>query len=421
MTIVIVDGYSTGAALARRLHNLGVDCLHVQSQPYVNGFLQHSFDRSHYAHDFGYTADQDTLVKQLEQHRVTRVIAGTESGVTVSETLALRLHLPTNTPGLRAARRDKNLMARAASAAGLATPLATVASTPDEAARWFGESALSEVVVKPMASAGTDNVRFCRTVGEVWDATTAILTARTVFGEANHAALIQERLIGDEYYINTVSHDGHHRVAEMWRYTKQVGPAGGPIYDYEEPVAADTPEARALREFTFAVLDALGIRATPAHTEVMITERGPVLIEAGARLGGATAPDIVEHYCGVSQTGLTASALIAPETLLSFDDQHATWSCAVRNVEFVNHHHGTADPEAAARIAELPSVVAVFPAVDSDANLQPTVDLLSSPGYAYLAAASRDEIERDYTLLRTWEHAGLHTGGQCPTAAARVA
>ncbi|MER6121443.1 ATP-grasp domain-containing protein [Streptomyces sp. NPDC001795] len=414
MTIAIVDGYSTGAALAHRLHSLGVDCLHIQSQQHVNAFLQHSFDPSHYTRDLGYTTNQDALTRRLEQDRVTRVIAGTESGVTLAETLALRLNLPTNMPDRRAARRDKNLMAQAVAAAGLATPLATVASTPDDAARWFGESLLDEVVVKPLTSAGTDNVRFCRTENEVRAATAAILGARTIFGEPNQAALVQERLIGDEYYINTVSHEGHHRVAEMWRYTKQIGPAGGPIYDYEEPVAADSPQARNLRDFTFAVLDALGIQATPAHTEVMLTQRGPVLIETGARLGGATSPHIVERYCGVSQTGLTASALIAPDTLLSFDDRHTTWTSAVRNVEFVNHHPGSADPHAPSRIAELPSVVAVFTAVDPGAPLPPTADLLSSPGYAYLAASTRDEVERDYAQLRAWERAGLHTSRQNP-------
>jgi hypothetical protein len=81
-----------------------------------------------------------------------------------------------------------------------------------------------------------------------------------------------------------------HRVAEIWRYTKRRGPASTPIYDYEEPVPASSPEAHVLRSFAFSVLDALGITDTPAHTEVMLTPTGPVLIETGARLGGATAP-----------------------------------------------------------------------------------------------------------------------------------
>jgi hypothetical protein len=35
-----------------------------------------------------------------------------------------------------------------------------------------------------------------------------------VFGEPNRAVLVQQRLVGVEFYINTVSAGGVHRVAE---------------------------------------------------------------------------------------------------------------------------------------------------------------------------------------------------------------
>lgn len=417
MNIAIVDGYSTGAALARRLHGLGVQCTHVQSQVHGNSYLRRSFDPAHYADDLGFIPDPGHLQDLLERRGVSRVVAGSESGVTQAETLSLSLGLPTNTAEHREARRDKDLMAQAVRAAGLATPHGTVAASPDAAAAWFTRSGLQEAVVKPLNSAGTDGVSFCRTAEHVRTATAAVLGGLTIFGHPNTAVLLQERIIGTEYYINTVSHRGHHRVAEIWRYTKQLGSGGSPIYDYEEPVPADTDEARLLRAFTFAVLDALGIRESAAHTEVMLTRHGPVLIETGARLGGATDSDVVARYCGVSQTMLAATALTAPEEFLAFDERGITWSGAIRNVEFVNHHRGPADAAAIMQIAGLPSAVALFPAVDPGHILQPTTDLLSSPGYAYLAANSPKDIERDYALLRTWERAGLHTGGRTLTTA----
>ncbi|MFD7555824.1 hypothetical protein ACFV9E_14975 [Streptomyces sp. NPDC059835] len=409
MQLAIVDGYSTGAALARRLHTLGVESTHIQSQPDVHDYLQRSFGEEHYAHNLRHIPDLEVLCDLLEHRGVSRVIAGTESGVTLAETLSLRLGLPTNSADHLAARRDKNLMAEAVRAAGLASPLAAVAQTAEEAAAWFTASGLTEAVVKPLTSAATDNVRFCTTADDVRAATKSVLGARTVFGEPNHTALVQERLVGDEYYINTVSSCGLHRVAEIWRYTKQRGPGATPVYDYEEPVPATTPEAAILREFTFAVLDALGIQETPAQTEVMLTARGPVLIETGARLGGATNPDVVERYCGASQTGLAAAALVDPQALLTFDDTATAWTGTVRNVEFVNHRTGPADPSAPVKIAQLASAVAVASSIDPGDVLTPTADLISSPGYAYLAADSRPEVLRDYELLRSWERAGLHT------------
>ncbi|MGW2686265.1 hypothetical protein ACWC6I_24325 [Streptomyces sp. NPDC001414] len=410
MTIAIVDGYSTGAALAARLHHLGVPCSHIQSQPVAHDFLRRTFDPKHYTRDHGFVPDAADLADLLRRDGTTRVVAGTESGVTLAETLSHTLGLPTNRPEQRAARRDKNLMAAAVSAARLATPRTQLVTSATAAASWFTASGLPEAVVKPLDSAGSDGVRFCRTPAEVRDATNTVLHSRTVFGRPNTAALVQERLIGTEFYINTVSLDGRHKVAETWRYSKLVGPGGGPIYDYEEPVPADTGEARLVRDFTFAVLDALGIRNSAAHTEVMLTRRGPVLIETGARLGGATAPAVVERYCGMSQTALAAAALASPQAFDDFEDHRLTWSGALRNVEFINHRTGHADHAAMTRVATLPSAVAVCPAVDHGDPLQPTTDLLSTPGFLYLAAESADLVERDYAVLRDWERQGLHTG-----------
>ncbi|MFJ3182565.1 ATP-grasp domain-containing protein [Streptomyces sp. NPDC086796] len=410
MSIAIVDGYSTGAALAARLHHLGVPCSHIQSQPDNHDFLRRTFDPGHYTRDYGFIPDAAHLGDLLRRDGTTRIVAGSESGVTLAETLSHALGLPTNTPEQRAARRDKNLMAAVVTAAGLATPRTYLATTSAAAARWFTASGLPEAVVKPLDSAGSDGVRFCRTPADVSDATESVLNSRSVFGHQNTAALVQERLIGTEFYINSVSFDGRHKVAETWRYTKQTRPGGGPIYDYEEPVPASTAEARLLREFTFAVLDALGIRNSAAHTEVMLTRHGPVLIETGARLGGATAPAVVERHCGMSQTALAAAALAIPSAFDAFDDRELTWSGSLRNVEFINHHTGRADRGAMTRAATLPSAVKVCPAVEHGEPLQPTTDLLSTPGFLYLAADSTEQVNRDYALLRQWERQGLHTG-----------
>ncbi|WP_327411240.1 ATP-grasp domain-containing protein (plasmid) [Streptomyces sp. NBC_01281] len=417
--ITIVDGFSTGAELASHLHRLGVPCAHVQSQPGVHPFLRRTFDPIHYRRDHGFVADVEELAARLKHDGVRRIVAGTESGVTLAETLSSMLGLPTNSEQ-RTARRDKHLMAAAVSSSGLATPRTHLASSPADAAQWFYDSGLSEAVVKPVDSAGSDGVTFCRTPVEVGDAASSVLASRTVFGRQNRAVLVQERLLGVEFYINTVSLEGDHRVAETWRYTKQTRPGGGPIYDYEEPVQATSEEAGLLRKFTFAVLDALGIRNSPAHTEVMLTADGPVLIETGARLGGATAPAVVERHCGMSQTALAAAALATPADFYAFDDCRLTWPGVLRNVEFINHRRGLADRNAMLRAADLPSTVAVCPAVEHGEPLQPTTDLLSTPGFLYLAAGSRDQVDRDYALLRQWEGQGLHTGDMAvPVGSAR--
>ncbi|MFF1712162.1 ATP-grasp domain-containing protein [Streptomyces sp. NPDC058268] len=408
MKIAIVDGYSTGSALAHRLKLLGVDLLHIQSQRQNADFLQRSFRRSDYTHDFGFMPDLPHLADCLAGLGVSRVVAGSESGVTLAESLALKLGLPTNTPDRIEARRDKALMAQAVAEAGLTTPHATTVTSAAAAVDWFADTQLPEIVVKPLSSAGTDNVRFCRTAAEVTAACDAVLNAPNMFGEPNTAVLLQERLTGDEFYINTVSHDGLHKVAEIWRYTKHVDTAAAPIYDFEEPLDAAHPDAQLLREYVFKVLDALGIRSTPAHTEVMLTERGPVLIESGARLGGSTMPSAVATYAGSSQTDLFADTLIAPEALHRFDDNSIRWSSEVRIAHFINRYPGRFDAEGAAKVRKLRSAVAVATAAVPGDPLPVTGDLITSPGFVLLAADQREAVEQDYALLRLWEKEGLY-------------
>lgn len=254
----------------------------------------------------------------------------------LADTLNHLLGTPGNDIATVTARRDKSEMAATVAAAGLAVPAGRCFESVDQAVAWYAASMSGPAVVKPVDSAGTDNVRFCESLDEVRLACATVLASSNLYGVPNRRVLVQERLVGTEFYVNTVSHAGTHRVAEIWRYTKRPGPGGGPIYDYEEPVDRGSALARQLREFVFAVLDALGIRSSAAHTELMLTDRGPVLIEAGARLGGATLPDVVAKFCGVSQTFLQAQHLVDPASLDQFDDRTPGWAAAVRNVSLIN-------------------------------------------------------------------------------------
>lgn len=80
-------------------------------------------------------------------------------------------------------------------------------------------------------------------------------------------------------------------------------------------------------------------------------------------------------------------------------------------MEFINHRAGHTDRLAMVQAAALTSAVEVCPAVDHGDPLRPTADLLSTPGYLYLAAGTKDQVEHDYLTLRQWEWDGPHTGG----------
>jgi biotin carboxylase len=410
VTVAIVDGHSTGRTLAHLLRRRGVTCVHVHSRPDMPEYFARGFRPEDYQTDLGWVREPGKLASALAEIGVSRVVPGTESGVVLADTLARLLELPGNSPESSGARRDKARMQEAAARAGLATPRGAEVRSVPEALAWYDSSGTEEVAVKPLASAGSDNVHFCRDRTEVASACTRILGSTTVYGDVNRSLVVQERVFGVEYYINTVSWDGAHRVAEIWRYTKRRGDSGSPVYDFEEPVGAGEPEFAVLRRFVFQVLSALGIEYGAAHTEVIMAGHGPVLIETGARLGGATMPEVVDMLCGTSQATLLADVLLDPAALTRFSDVRTGPDGAVRNVAFINEIPGVVRSlEWMDRIAALPTAVRAVNSVAPGSRIPRTVDLFTSPGFVYLAAPDRHDVIADYQRLREMEESGLYT------------
>jgi biotin carboxylase len=382
----------------------------VQSQPTIGEYFLGGFRAADYDCDLGYEPSVSELGSVLRGLAVDAVVAGTESGVLLADALSNLLLLPGNDHSTRFGRRDKKRMAAAAEAAGLATPRSRTFNDADDAAAWYAIAGVGDVVVKPLNSAGSDHVRFCRNVPAVRTAVTAVLASANVYGEPNREVLVQERVRGVEFYVNAVSHEGTHRAAEIWRYTKLESPDGAPLYDFEEPVPLGSGVAEQVKAFAFAVLDALGVQSSASHTELMLTERGPVLIECGARLGGATLPDVVERHLEVSQAALYARALLDPPTLKAFDDAAPRPTQRLRNVALRNQRVGRVRSERWREcIQALPTTVAVTASLSAGTELPVTRDLLTSPGYVYFASDDPAAVKRDYLRLRQLEVEGLYT------------
>jgi biotin carboxylase len=235
-TVAIVDGYSTGRFLAERLAAAGVRCVHVQSLKHPPKLYLKGFDPGIYARDIGHTARFESLVGELVNEGVTHVVPGNESGVVLADRLSDRLGIDGNDLALLPARTDKREMARRLSDVGLDAPRCAAFDDTDRAREWAAARGLHHTVVKPVASSGTDHVHICRSLEELSSAGKEVLDSRTILGNPNPFFLVSERLTGDEYYLNTVSVNGHHRLAESWVYGKTLGPGGAPVYEYEDPV-----------------------------------------------------------------------------------------------------------------------------------------------------------------------------------------
>lgn len=406
MRIALVDGYSTGNGLARALAARGISLVHVASTARPHAYFRRSFCPELYTHDLGYSADVRFVASSLATLDVDYVVAGAESGVPLAAQLARAVKTPAIDPSRAAASIDKRLMYELAEAAGIAVPASAYVSSVPAAVAWAAARARpgGGFVVKPIASAGSDGVTICRSPGEVGRAAGSILARQSLYGQDNAVIAVQERVTGVEYYLNSVSVDGNHRMAETWRYTKRLSDADHPIYDFETPVTPVEKIWPELRAFCCAVLDSLGIANGPAHTEVIVSESGPVLVETAARLGGATASTIVEDLLGVSQTGLYVESLVSPDAFSKFDDHDLRPNGTVFNVSLISQASGTVPSlNWRAAIEGLATCRGLTSGVGIGEELGITTCLLDSPGFVFLADESPAAVRRDYQRLRSWE------------------
>ncbi|WP_410589784.1 ATP-grasp domain-containing protein [Amycolatopsis sp. lyj-23] len=401
MRVAVVDADGIAAHLPALLAAHGLETVLVRSEApdiHLTGSA---------AADVRHEGDVTGTAEALRRLDVGFVLAGTESGVLLADELSAALGTPGNGMTRPRARRDKHEMVAAVREAGLATAASFASPSGDEVAAWAAALGSWPVVLKPLASAGTDNVRICRSAAEVRTEHARILASTTRYGARNETVLAQEYLHGDEYFVNTVSRDGVHHVVEVWRYHKQAIDGDRWMYDYEHPVPLEDPQVAGLAEYTLGVLDALEIRNGAGHTEVMLTPAGPVLVESGARMGGSHQPSVISRCIGTNQVECLARAVAEGVTRLPTYRPRSF----LRYVTLISPGDGVVPDEAGfAAVRALPSFVDLVLTTPAGRRVQRTVDLATSVGYVYLEADDPEQVERDYKQLREYELNGLYTG-----------
>src|SRR5262249_22039052 len=148
----------------------------------------------------------------------------------------------------------------------------------------------------------------------------------------------------------------------------------------------DSPEAALLHDYVRKALTALGIRTGAGHSEVILTDRGPVLIDPGARLGGGVLPWVSTKFLGQSHAGLYAESLINPAGLALLEEDYCLhWEQPVRYVSLINRQPGQVRSLAWVDwLSALPTAVAVATGWQVGSEVSATHDLITSPGYVYL-------------------------------------
>jgi hypothetical protein len=402
---VIVDAYSTGSRLAPRFAAAGMPVVHVQSSPRLPDFYMRGFRGGDFVENVIHEGDLEATSARVAAHEPAFVVVGAEPGVPLADALSERLGLPSNGSDQSAARRDKNAMNEALRGAGLRTAEALKTGDPGEAVAWAATRGGAPVVVKPLDSAGTDGVSIARDPAAIEAAFAANLGRPNALHGANEQLLVQELLEGTQLFVNSVSWEGVHHVSEVWRDNKLRRGANF-IYDYEELLPRHGEQQDQVVPYVEGVLDALGIRFGPAHTEVMLTASGPVLVESGARMHGSVPDEIVDR-CTPSHQTLTAEAYLEPRSVARRAARPYELMAGAYCVMLISQHQGRIVSDAGLReIESLPSFAGTISMLGPGDELKRTVDLFSCPGIIYLVDPDRERLKADYDRIRELDAAG---------------
>ncbi len=102
--------------------------------------------------------------------------------------------------------------------------------------------------------------------------------------------MLEEFIAGPEFSINgQVRSGGQVEVHGITEYRRCSVGSCHTVYDYEFLCASTHPQFQVLLDLAAATMRATGLRRSPFHLEVIVDERGPCVIDLGARLGGGLA------------------------------------------------------------------------------------------------------------------------------------
>jgi len=404
--IAIVDPYSSGKLLAPEFEKLGIACIAIHSQPNNRESFSDSFIPQHFHKSIDWNENVSELAQQLENYSLLNIIAGTESGVTLADRLSNQLGFLCNDINKLGARRDKYLMQETLKKAGLRSIRQYRSDSLEEVSRWALALGTWPIVIKPCSSAGSDGVSICFSLPHLHQAFNAILGHTNLMGGVNDSVLVQEFVEGTEYVIDTVSLHGQHFTSNLCVYKKDIS-KGAPVYQEMHFIEPNKPELQAIVRYTHNVLDALGIQHGPSHSEVLLTNTGPVLVETGARIHGGYTPYTVQQISSHSQLELTAQCYAKPSLFQANTQLPCRFHKHAAVFFFTHHNQGIV--EDLPYKAVLKSLASHF---DTVWNTRPgdylgeTKDLYTSPGWVVLTHASKMQFEEDFETVRKLNDSG---------------
>lgn len=403
---VIVDAYSSGQFLAPEFKKHGLACVHVQSTKEIYHVFKKSFFVENFIQNIPYDGDFSKLLFTLARYTIVAVVPGTETGVHLADELSAALNLKTNGTEKSKARRNKYHMLETLRAHKIPVMHQHKSARAQDLIDFKHAMGLKKVVVKPVESAGSEDVRICTTNEEIERAHHAIVGKVNMLGLMNEESIVQEYLEGNEYFVNSVSLNGKHVVCDMWTHNKRPLNGFDFVYDRAELCAMADPMEQEIIAYNQRALDALGIHYGPSHCEIIMTQHGPRMIEMGARLQGMLLPELNKVCVGFGSLDMMVDCYVDEHAFFEKARTFSIKKFAMR-VNLISDRAGVLKMFSGLdAIKALSTYFYVRTIAEPNQRIEKTVNYFTVPAFVVLISEDRDRLFEDYQTIRTLEQEG---------------
>ena len=413
--IIIVECISTGVNFIEDIINRGYTPIVLEPKiaeteegEEYRRTVYKEYERINYDFDMIYEKDSyEETLEEVKKYDPLLVLPGNERGVILATKLSHDLNLLGNPIENLDAMTLKDEMQKRLKEKGLRYIRGKVIDTIEDAIKFYDEENLNEVVIKPTYSAGSTSVRTCSNKEEMIETLEQFLAHSTnYYGDEDIEFLVQERINGEEYIVNTVSCKGKHQVTLIWKYTKIKTPEGAIVYDSTRTVNELSIGEAEMVEYAYDVADAIGIEYGPVHGEYMIDDDGPVLIEVNCRPCGANMEaKFLNRISGQHETDSILDSYLKPELfrLKSIKPYKLFAHGALKLFIVPNDLIAKSAPMDEISLKFKSHYKTDMASVLDTALIPKTIDLHTSCGLVYLVHEDINEVEESINLLRTIE------------------
>ena len=252
---------------------MGLDVVVLDMNPEAVGFSVQGVTKEIIS-----TIDVSAAVEAAKRHKIDGVLTlATDMPMRAVSAIAEECGLIGVSTDTARKATDKSIMRNALKEAGVPIPQFFVVKTKEE----YGEATRKlpiPFIVKPADSSGSRGIIKVENDSEIEKAYYYALEH-----SRNGIVVVEEYMVGPEVSVETIAMEGKINVIQV---TDKIT-TGSPHFvemGHTQPSRLDCIDE--IKRIAILANKAVGIENGPSHTEMIITQDGPKIVELGARLGG---------------------------------------------------------------------------------------------------------------------------------------